>query len=86
MFPVELWEPYCKYSSPPVDRTYQKGQSRDNYITSPLNPGFRPRIHKLYILRQCTNIVRDTVACNVTGDQENLRHNHQLLEGGQYLV
>jgi len=29
---------------------------------------------------------RDTVACNVTGDQENLRHIHQLLEDGQCLV
>jgi len=36
MFPVELWEPNCKSSSLPVDRKYQKGQSRDNYITSPL--------------------------------------------------
>jgi hypothetical protein len=32
MFPVELWEPKCKSSSLPVDRNYQKGQSRDNYI------------------------------------------------------
>ena len=30
--PVELWEPTCKSSSLPVDRKYQKGQSRDNYI------------------------------------------------------
>ena len=32
MLPVELWEPNCKYSSLPVDKKYQKGQSRDNYI------------------------------------------------------
>jgi hypothetical protein len=31
MLPVELWEPSCKASSLPVDRKYQKGQSRDNY-------------------------------------------------------
>jgi hypothetical protein len=32
MLPVELWEPNCKSSSLPVDRKYQKGKSRDNYM------------------------------------------------------
>jgi hypothetical protein len=32
MLPIELWEPNCKYSSLPVDRKYQTGLSRDNYI------------------------------------------------------
>ena len=31
MLPVELWKPNCKSSSLPVDRKYQKEQSRDNY-------------------------------------------------------
>jgi hypothetical protein len=30
MVPVELWNAICKFSSLPVDRKYQKGQSRDN--------------------------------------------------------
>jgi hypothetical protein len=30
MLPVELSKPNCKSSSLPVDRKYQKGQSRDN--------------------------------------------------------
>jgi hypothetical protein len=29
VLPIELWEPRCKSSSLPVDRKYQKGQSRD---------------------------------------------------------
>ena len=32
MLLVDLWEPNCKSSSPPVDRKYQKEQSRDKYI------------------------------------------------------
>ena len=31
VLPVEHWKTSCKYSSLPVDRKYQKGQSRDNY-------------------------------------------------------
>ena len=30
--PVQFWEPSSKSNSLPVDRKYQKGQSRDNYI------------------------------------------------------
>ena len=37
MLPAELWEPSYKSSSLPVDRKYQKGQSRDNCIISLLN-------------------------------------------------
>jgi hypothetical protein len=32
MLSVELWEASYKSSSLPVDRKYQKGQSRENYI------------------------------------------------------
>jgi len=32
MLPVELWQPSCKSSSLPLDRKYQKGQSRDDFI------------------------------------------------------
>jgi endo-1,4-beta-D-glucanase Y len=32
MLPVELWDSNFKSSSLPVDRKYQKWQSRDNYI------------------------------------------------------
>jgi hypothetical protein len=35
--PVELWEPSCKSNLLPVDRKYQKGQSRDNYTILLLN-------------------------------------------------
>jgi hypothetical protein len=42
MLPVELWEPNFKSSSPPVDRKYQKGQSKDNYIISLFNSKYKP--------------------------------------------
>jgi hypothetical protein len=32
MLSVMLWESSSKSSSLPIDRKYQKGQSRDNYI------------------------------------------------------
>jgi hypothetical protein len=34
MLSVELWEPNWKSSALPIDRKYQKGQSRDNYMIS----------------------------------------------------
>jgi len=34
MLPLELGEPDYKSTSLPVDRKYQKGKSRDNYINS----------------------------------------------------
>ena len=35
--PVDFWKTSCKSSSLPVDRKYQKGQSRDNCIISLFN-------------------------------------------------
>ena len=32
ILPVEVWEPSCISSTLPVDRKYQKGQSRDIFI------------------------------------------------------
>ena len=34
---IELWWPICKYSSFAVDRKYQNGQSRNNYIFPQFN-------------------------------------------------
>jgi len=39
MLPVELWEP----SSLPVDRKYQKGESRDDYIILLFNSKYECR-------------------------------------------
>ena len=41
MLPVEHWEPNCTSSSLPVDRKYQKGQSRDNYIILLFNSRYK---------------------------------------------
>ena len=43
MLPVERWETSCKSSSLPVDRKYQKGQSRDNCIILLLNSKYKRR-------------------------------------------
>ena len=48
MLPVELWEPIGKSSSLPVDRKYQKGQSRDNYMTLLSNSKY---------IRRCINVI-----------------------------
>jgi hypothetical protein len=41
MLPAELWEPNYKSSSLPVDRKYQKGQSRDNYTILLFNSKYK---------------------------------------------
>jgi hypothetical protein len=41
MLPVELWEPSCKSSSLPVDRKYQKLQSRENCIILSFNSRYK---------------------------------------------
>jgi len=41
MLPVELRENNCESSSLPVDRKYQKGQSRDDYIILLFNSKYK---------------------------------------------
>jgi hypothetical protein len=41
MLPVELWDSNFKSSSLPVDRKYQKWQSRDNYIILLFNSKYK---------------------------------------------
>jgi hypothetical protein len=43
MLPVELREPSCISSSLPVDRYYQKGQLRDDYIILLFNSKYKRR-------------------------------------------
>ena len=38
---VELWKPNCKSSSLPVDRKYQKRESRDNYTILLFNSKYK---------------------------------------------
>jgi hypothetical protein len=56
MLLVELWEPSYKPSSPPVDRKYQKGQSRDNYIILLFNLKYKRRLINVIFLQDKANI------------------------------
>jgi hypothetical protein len=61
MLPVELWEPNCKStncksSSLPVDRKYQKGQSRDNYIILLFNSNYKRQCIYVIFLQDKHNI------------------------------
>ena len=57
MLPVELiWEPNCKASSLPVDRKYQKGQSRDNYIILLFNSKYKGQWINVFFLQDIHNI------------------------------
>jgi hypothetical protein len=52
MLPVELRENNCKSSSPPVDRKYQKGQSRDDYIILLFNSKYKCQwINVIFLIR-----------------------------------
>ena len=41
MLLIELWETSCISSSLPVDRKYQKGQSRENYMILLFNSKYK---------------------------------------------
>jgi len=41
MLTVELWESSCKSSTLPIDRKYQKWQSRDDYIILSFNSEYK---------------------------------------------
>ena len=56
MLPVELWEPSCKASSLPIDRKYQKGQSRDNYTILLFNLNYKRRWINVIFLQDKHNI------------------------------
>jgi hypothetical protein len=56
MLPVELWEPSFKSSSLPVDRKYQKGQSRDNDIILLVNSKYKRRFINVIFLQDKHNI------------------------------
>jgi hypothetical protein len=56
MLPVDLWEPSCKSSSLPVDRKYQKGQSRVNFIILLIKSKYRRRWINVTFLQDKQNI------------------------------
>ena len=56
MLPVELWESNCKSSSLPVDKTYQKGQSRDTYIILLFNSKYKRQWKNKIFLQDKHNI------------------------------
>jgi hypothetical protein len=56
MLLVELWEHNCKASSLAVDRKYQKGQSRDNYITLLFNSKYKHQWNNVIFLQDKHNI------------------------------
>ena len=53
---VELWEPNYKFSSLPVDRKYQKGQSRHNDIILLVNSKYKRRFVNVIFLQDKHNI------------------------------
>jgi len=55
MLHVELWEPNGKSSSLPVDRKYQKGQSRDNYIILWFNAKYKRKWMNVIFLHEKHN-------------------------------
>jgi hypothetical protein len=63
MLRVELWETSCKSSLPHVDRTYQKGKSRDDYILLLLNSKYKRRWINMIVLQDKHNI--NTVSWNI---------------------
>jgi hypothetical protein len=65
MLPVELWEPSCKSSSLPVDRKYQKGQSRVNLIILLINSKYRCRWINVTFLQDKQNINEVTSSVTV---------------------
>jgi len=56
MLSVELWETSCKSSSLPVDRKYQKEQSRDIYDTLLLHSNYKHRWIDVIFLHDKHNI------------------------------
>jgi len=56
MLPIEFWETSCKSSSLPVDRKYQKGQSRDNYIILLFNSKYKCQWLNVIFLQDKHNI------------------------------
>ena len=53
---ADLCEPSCKSSSFPVDRKYQKGQSRDNYIILLFNSKYKHKSINVIFLHDKNNI------------------------------
>ena len=53
---VELWEPNYKFSSLPVDRKYEKGQSTDNYIILLFNSKYKRQWINVIFLQDKNNI------------------------------
>jgi hypothetical protein len=56
MLLIELWETSCISSSLPVDRKYQKGQSRDNYIILLFNSKYKRQWVNVMFLQDKHNI------------------------------
>jgi hypothetical protein len=56
MLPVEFWEPSGKPRSLPVDRKYQKGQARDNYIILFFNSKYKRQWINVFFLHDKHNI------------------------------
>ena len=56
MLRVELWEPNCASSSLPVDRKYQKGQSRNKYVILLSNSKYKCRWIIVIYMQDIDNI------------------------------
>ena len=56
MLPVELRENNCESSSLPVDRKYQKGKSRDDYIILLFNSKYKCQWINVIFLQDKHNI------------------------------
>ena len=67
MLPVELWKSNCKSRSLPVDKKYQKGQSRDNDIFLLFNSKYKRQWNNMIFLQDKHNI-------NAVSYDKNLMH------------